>query len=123
MKEKIVVLYQGECLFCNWCRCFLEKRDIRKVFKFVAIKSEEGIALIQEHTLHITIEHPDSIVVIVPEEEPKYKWQACLELLHQASWVLMLLRVLLLPIPLWLGNRIYDCIGRHRGLLCRIVRC
>ncbi len=122
-QEKIVVLYQGTCSFCNWCRELILRHSVPDKFEFIAIESEAGIRLIKEKQLMITVEHPNSIVVMNPTFAPKYKWQACMEIARQGDWQFQLLSTLLLVVPTWLGNRMYDWSGRNRALLCKLVNC
>jgi len=122
-QTQVIVLYQGTCRFCNWCREFVIKHASANKFEFVAIESERGGLLIKEKQLNITQEHPDSIAVIEEDLAPTYKWQACLEICRHSSWTLRLLRLPLLLIPNRLGEALYSWIGRHRGLLCKLVRC
>ena len=121
--KTFIVLYQGTCRFCNWCREFVLSRSAFGRFEFVAIESERGGTLIRELDLDVTQEHPASIVILGADFAPKYKWQASLEISKHLSWYMRLLRLVLLLVPNSLGNALYDWIGRHRGLMCQIVRC
>lgn len=117
------MLYQGTCRFCNRCREFILKRVPTGSFEFVAIESELGKNLIKDQHLAITVDHPDSIVVLNLGLTPKYKWQACLEIVRHLAWPIRFGRLIMLVIPNWLGNKIYDWSARHRDFLCKIVRC
>ena len=118
-----IVLYQGTCRFCNWCREFVLKRSEFGKFEFVPIESERGGTLIRELNLDLTQEHPVSIAVVGNGFAPKYKWQASLAIARHLSWYMRLLRLALLLVPKSLGDAVYDWIGRHRGLMCKIVGC
>lgn len=119
--NKYIVLYQGNCRFCNWCKDFVLRQTPVSQFEFIPIESEAGIKLIKELQLMITGDHPNSIVVLNTGFEPKYKWRACLEVMRHLSTPLKILRVVLLVIPVGLGNRMYDWGGRNRDLLCWLV--
>jgi predicted DCC family thiol-disulfide oxidoreductase YuxK len=56
-----IVLFDGDCAYCNgWVR-WISKRDKRKRFRFVALESAAGKALRAEHRVP---PETDSIVLI-----------------------------------------------------------
>lgn len=56
-----IVLFDGECAYCNgWVR-WIAQRDRSKVFRFVALATPEGMALRSQHRVAADI---DSIVLI-----------------------------------------------------------
>ncbi|MCA9366347.1 DUF393 domain-containing protein [Candidatus Kaiserbacteria bacterium] len=99
------------------------KNSREGMFTFIPIESEEGKALIKEGSLSINPEHPDSIAVLVSDEKVYYKWQGGVEIARHTTFPFRLVYFVAMMVPSFLGDRIYDCIGRHRALLCRLVRC
>lgn len=121
--NKIIVLYQGDCRFCNWCKDLVLRFDTKKVFEFIPIKSIAGVNLIKTQQLIIEPNHPDSIAVLKAGADPKYKWQACITIASESSGFLKLFGWCLKWVPNWLGDWGYVWIGKHRGFMCRLVRC
>jgi predicted DCC family thiol-disulfide oxidoreductase YuxK len=107
-----IVLFDGDCAYCNgWVR-WISKRDTRKRFRFVALESEEGRALRAQHQVPSDL---DSMVLVrnghahvkscaawrIFTELPGWKWAGAL--------------LALVPKPL--RNWGYDLIARNRHRL------
>lgn len=123
MSQKIIVLFQGNCPFCNWCRVFAEKRDRTKQLLFVEIESETGNELIRAHRLSIDPQHPQTIVVISPDGGTTHKWQASFQIGKQLHSPWRQLAHVMSYLPHSLGDKMYDWVGAHRAMLCQLVRC
>jgi predicted DCC family thiol-disulfide oxidoreductase YuxK len=122
-QAQLIVVYQGTCSFCNWCRLFVEERDFRKTCSFIALESDAGIKLIAEQGLVINQLRPESIVVLISGHEPYYEWIACLRIGEKLSSPWRQLAFAMHFIPTGIGNGIYRWASKHRGFLCSIVRC
>ena len=59
-----IVLFDGECNFCDASVQFIIKRDKKAVFQFASLQSEVGQALIEKFAVPT---HVDSIVLIEGE--------------------------------------------------------
>jgi len=54
MNESKIILFDGVCNFCNFWVNFIIKRDKKNVFKFAALQSEAGLALLKKFKLSTT---------------------------------------------------------------------
>ncbi len=63
MKDENILLFDGVCNLCNGTVQFIIKRDTTAKFKFAALQSEAGQALLTKHNLPLN--HFDSFVFIV----------------------------------------------------------
>jgi predicted DCC family thiol-disulfide oxidoreductase YuxK len=105
-----IVLFDGVCNFCNHSIQFIIKRDKKSYFKFGALQSEEGKALLQEHGL--SPEVLDTIVLI--ENGKAYTYStAPLRITRKLAWFWPLFYVFIL-IPTFIRNPIYKWISRNR---------
>ncbi len=60
-EKQAMVLFDGECAYCDsWVR-WITLRDVEKHFRFVPLKSEEGIALRKQYDVP---DHLDSIILV-----------------------------------------------------------
>ena len=108
--EKIV-LFDGECNFCDASVQFIIKRDPNEIFKFASLQSEVGRKLLKEYKVP---EEIDSVVLIVPNQRQYYiKSSAALTISKNLSglwgWMYMFK---LVPLPI--RDRIYDIIAGNR---------
>jgi len=111
MKElPAIVLFDGVCNFCNHSIQFIIKRDKKGYFKFGALQSEEGKALLQQHGLS-----PEALDTIVLVEDGKaYSYStAPLRIVKKLTFPWPIFYVFIL-VPIFIRNPIYKWISRNR---------
>lgn len=54
MNNRMIVLFDGVCNFCNYWVNFLLKRDKKNIFLFAALQSESGQKLLRKFNLSTT---------------------------------------------------------------------
>lgn len=54
MNNRMIVLFDGVCNFCNYWVNFLLKRDKKNIFLFAALQSESGQELLKKFSLATT---------------------------------------------------------------------
>ena len=121
--KEIIILYDDNCDFCNWCRAFVEKRTAHNDLRFVGMKNEESLKLVAQHKLVVDSNTPDTIVTITHTGAILYKWRACLEIGKYLCIPYRQLSLIMTFLPTLFGNWIYDFVSRNRGALCKIMRC
>ncbi len=121
--QKNIILYQSDCAFCNWCRRFIEKRDKKHSFSFLGIESDQAHALAVNHGFQINKNDPESIVVITQTKRVLMKWKACRYIGAHLTLPVRLATKISFFVPRFIGDKIYDFISRHRGFMCKLVRC
>jgi predicted DCC family thiol-disulfide oxidoreductase YuxK len=105
-----IVLFDGVCNFCNHSIQFIIKRDKKSYFKFGALQSEEGKALLEQHGL--SPEVLDTIVLI--EHGKAYTYStAPLRITRKLAWLWPLFYGFIL-IPSFIRDPIYRWISRNR---------
>jgi predicted DCC family thiol-disulfide oxidoreductase YuxK len=105
-----IVLFDGVCNFCNHSIQFIIKRDKKSYFKFGALQSEEGKALLKQHGLS-----PDALDTLVLIEHGKaYTYStAPLRIAKKLALPWPIFYVFIL-VPPFIRNPIYKWIGRNR---------
>jgi len=108
--DKRIVLFDGVCNFCNASVNFLIDRDPDSEFRFGALQSEEGKAVLEAHGLGDA--YFDSIV-LVERDRVLTKSDAVLEITRHmpALWPAM---TVFKVIPAGVRDVVYDWIARNR---------
>jgi predicted DCC family thiol-disulfide oxidoreductase YuxK len=105
-----IILFDGVCNFCNYWVNFIIDRDKQNVFKFAALQSEKGKALIDKFDL--PKDDFDSFILI--SENKVYKKSAAafeiLKFLKGAIQIMYHLRFL----PRVITDFVYDLIAKNR---------
>ena len=107
----MIILFDGVCNFCNASINFLIDRDPKGVFKFAALQSEPGKAILEKH--HITsITDFDSVIV---EKDGKLyqKSDAALEIARNMGGLWKLLYGFKI-VPKFIRDFVYDLVAKNR---------
>ncbi|WP_066051204.1 thiol-disulfide oxidoreductase DCC family protein [Robertmurraya korlensis] len=104
-----IVLFDGECNFCDRSVQFIIKRDKEAVFKFTSLQSDIGQEITRKHQVPGDI---DSIIVV---KDDKYyiKSAAALQICKHLSGGWKLLFVLSI-IPKPIRDNFYDILAKNR---------
>lgn len=105
-----VVLFDGVCNLCNGAVQFLLRRDRNRRFRFAALQSAAGQALLRQHG--IATAAPETIVV-VEAGRARVRSGAALLLARRLPWPWPLLAVFL-ACPRPLRDALYGFIARNR---------
>lgn len=105
-----IILFDGVCNLCNGFVQFLIKRDPHAHFRFAALQSEMGQALLKKHGM--STDEIDTVVML--ENDQLYiRSEVGLRIASQMNglWpIFSILRIL----PLWFRDPIYDFIAARR---------
>ncbi|MDB4533539.1 DCC1-like thiol-disulfide oxidoreductase family protein [Vicingaceae bacterium] len=107
--QKHIILFDGECNFCNFWVKYVIKRDKKNVFLFSSLQSEKGLELLRNYKVSSSV---DSVVLIEPESL-YIKSTAALRILKTLGGFLSVLYGLII-IPTFLRDFIYDLIASVR---------
>ncbi|MCQ6275008.1 thiol-disulfide oxidoreductase DCC family protein [Bacillus sp. V3B] len=104
-----VVLFDGECHFCNWSVQFIIKRDPKGIFRFASLQSKIGQELLEKYEVPVDI---DSMVVV--EKGKAYvQSDAALRICRHLRGVWKFLYMFHI-IPSSVRNSIYDWVAKNR---------
>lgn len=105
-----IILFDGVCNLCNGAVTFVIKRDPKDHFRFAALQSDIGQALVAEHGIDTS--KVDSIILI--ENNRVYsKSTAALRIAKYMSGAYPLLYGFMI-IPNFIRNWVYDFVARNR---------
>ena len=116
-----IILFDGECVFCDHSVQFILKRDVEKVFLFASLQSDVGQQLLKQYNVDSSM---DSIVVIYREKV--YTQSDAAIVIAQQFKGLWRLLVVVKVLPKWLRDKMYVMIAKNRYRLfgkmetCRI---
>ena len=105
-----IVLFDGVCNLCNGSVQFLLRRDRRRRFRFAALQSAAGRALLEQYGLSTqTLE----TIVVLEGGQARVRSDAALHLARRLPWPWPALAVFrILPRPL--RDALYTFVARHR---------
>ncbi|MBS1651318.1 MAG: DUF393 domain-containing protein [Bacteroidetes bacterium] len=109
LKQQPLLLFDGDCGFCNKIILFFLKYESSKTMHFVSLKSESGKKLKQYFEINASI---DSIILI-KNYSAYIKSCAALRLALYLKGIWKLLIVFII-IPPFIRNFVYDIIAKHR---------
>jgi predicted DCC family thiol-disulfide oxidoreductase YuxK len=112
-KDKKIILFDGVCNLCEASVKFVIKYDTKDVFRFVALQSDLGLAIVKH--IGLDIKNIDSVILYEPGIAYNYKSAAALEIAKNLGGFFHFGTVFKL-IPNGLRNLIYDYIARNRYL-------
>jgi predicted DCC family thiol-disulfide oxidoreductase YuxK len=107
------LIFDGVCNLCNGAVQWVIRHDPRAVFRFAALQSEAGQALLAGHALPLSPRQSIASVVLVDGERVWFRSDAALEVLCRLGGVWGVLRFLRL-VPRPIRDAIYDWVARHR---------
>ncbi|WP_028593266.1 thiol-disulfide oxidoreductase DCC family protein [Paenibacillus assamensis] len=104
-----VILFDGECNFCDHSVQFIIKRDPQAQYKFAAIQSEIGQQLMKEYNVPSRIDS----VILIQDEKYYVKSSAALRICKglKGGWKLL---YYLLVVPRVVRDLMYDQIASNR---------
>jgi len=119
LKKQPILLFDGECGFCNRSVQFFLRRESGRRMHFAALQSEQGKALRAYFDLG---ENLDSIVLI-KDHEAFVKSCAALRLTLYMKWPWPLLSVFII-VPPFIRNVAYNFVAKRRmKLFGRVEQC
>jgi len=116
-----IILFDGQCVFCDHSVQFILKRDVGEVFRFASLQSDIGQQLLKQYNVDVSM---DSIVVIYLNKV--YTQSDAAIVIAQRFKGLWKLLVIVKFIPKWLRDKMYVVIAKNRYRLfgemetCRI---
>ncbi|KPH71748.1 thiol-disulfide oxidoreductase DCC family protein [Oceanobacillus caeni] len=106
---KRIILFDGECNFCDYSVQFIIKRDPKGHFQFASLQSEIGKGLLKKYNAPLDI---DSFVLI-EDNRCYFKSSAALRVCKhlKGAWKLL---YLLLVVPSALRDCFYEIVAKNR---------
>ena len=114
---RAIVLYDGECQFCNKWICFVKSKLQKNQISFIPFNSSKTISILEDYT----IVNQDSVVYI-KDDVIYLKSKAVLRIFRQLKLPYSLLQILTI-LPAFLLDIAYDFIAKRRFRLTNKKQC
>ncbi len=110
MEQHRIILFDGECNLCNRSVQLIMRNDHKNKFRFASLQSEPGVE--QMKKFQLPLEHLSTFVLI--EHEHCYtRSTAALRIAKQLDGLWPVLYILIV-VPKFLRDMVYDFIAKHR---------
>ena len=110
-REKSIVLFDGNCNFCNASVNFIIRHNRKEDFLFVPLQSSYGKKLLGKHTIP---ENYSGSIVLIEDEKIFFKSTAALLISKKLNGLWSWLYVfIIVPVPF--RDLVYNWIARHRS--------
>jgi predicted DCC family thiol-disulfide oxidoreductase YuxK len=110
MRDTPVILFDGVCNLCNSSVQYVIKHDARKIFRFAALQSDAGQAILKQHNLSST----DFNSFILLQNNTVYtKSTAALLVAKQLDGIVKVLYGFII-VPAFIRNAVYNIIAKNR---------
>lgn len=110
-KDKLVILFDGVCNFCDHTVQFIIRHDRKDLFRFAPIQSVAGKEII--HHLGVDTAKIDSILLYEPDKGYWAKSKAAIRIVKALGGIYSLAGILSI-FPGSFSDRVYDYIARNR---------
>lgn len=104
-----IILFDGECNFCDQSVQFIMKRDVHELYKFASIQGEVGQQLVKKYRIAANL---DSLIV-VSNNKCYFKSTAALNICRNLNGGWKLLRFLFI-VPRPIRDFFYDIFAKNR---------
>jgi predicted DCC family thiol-disulfide oxidoreductase YuxK len=115
----VVIVYDGDCVFCSRSMSWIARHDRARRIRFTACTSETGAALMRRHDVDPL--DPSTFLVLI-DGRPYVRSEAMLRLASVLDPSVRPLAALRL-VPPFIRNTIYDWTARNRRSLIRSREC
>ena len=120
--SRAVVLYDGDCGFCDWTVQFVLRRDRQDHFRFAAQQSRYARGILEN--LPAPLRAQDTVYLVMPGGAVLTRSAAVIYLLRHLRWPWSWCGVALQMVPRALRDRLYDWGARRRkSLVSQPSRC
>ncbi|MEB8579570.1 thiol-disulfide oxidoreductase DCC family protein [Bacillus cereus] len=104
-----IVLFDGECNFCNQSVQFIIKRDTIGNFQYASLRGDVGRELLERYNIDVNIES----IVLIKHSKYYIKSDAVINICKELDYPWKL-AVFLLLIPKFIRNFLYDKFSKNR---------
>ena len=109
IQKPSIVLFDGECSFCDASVQFILKRDPAGKFNFASLQSEVGMQLLAQHDLPADV----STMVLIEKGQAFTRSSAALKVARKLSGMWFLFYAFML-VPKSIRDGVYNLIAKHR---------
>ena len=114
---KSIVLFDGDCNFCNSSVNFILKRDTKDRFRFASLQSKKGAEILKAYDYPINHKQL-STIVLIQNRQLFTKSTAVLQITKQLNGIYPLLYLFII-VPKQIRDYVYEFIAQRRHLLIK----
>jgi len=104
-----IILFDGECNFCNFWVNYIIKRDHKDFFRFTSLQSQIGKEYLQKFNIRESVD----TLVLIEKEEARIKSTAVLHVLKKMGGLNSIFYGFII-IPVFIRDFFYDVVARYR---------
>lgn len=113
VQNHIIVMYDGECGFCDhWVQWILRHNPSQKM-RFIALQSEIGRKMLKRYNLNFDLKS----IVVIRRDRAFLKTQAIAIILENLNNPIRHMRNLFYIIPTFIANVGYDIVAKYRYMI------
>jgi predicted DCC family thiol-disulfide oxidoreductase YuxK len=116
--DKHIVLFDGDCNFCNYWVKFVIERDKKDLFRFTSLQSETGKNLLKQYDLKDDLE----TVVLIKNDAAKTKSSAALHIFKGLGGIHQLV-IIFIAVPKFIRDWFYGIVAKYRKKLMKNQSC
>lgn len=116
--NKHIILFDGDCNFCNFWVKFVIKRDRKDQFRFASLQSERGVELLGQYQLKADL----STVVFIKSGSAYTKSSAALCIAQSLGGILST-SIVFWVVPKLIRDFVYDVVAKNRKKLLKNESC
>jgi len=117
-EQKQIVLFDGDCNFCNYWVKFVAVRDRMDLFRFASLQSETGKGLLKKYHLKKDL----ATVVLIKSNTAKTKSSAALYIFKGLGGIYQF-GIVFIAVPYFIRDAVYSLVAKYRKKLMRNHSC
>ncbi len=117
-EQKQIILFDGDCNFCNYWVKYVIERDKKDLFRFTSLQSEKGKELLKKYNLKDDLE----TVVLIKGNVAKTKSSAALHIFKGLGSIYQLV-IIFIIVPKFIRDAVYGLVAKHRKKLMKNQSC
>ena len=116
--SKHIILFDGNCNFCNYWVKYVIERDKKDQFRFASLQSDKGKELLNQYKLKDDLE----TVVLIEKDKARTKSSAALHIFKGLGSIYQFAMVFIV-VPKFVRDGVYTLIAKYRKKLMTNVTC
>lgn len=118
MSNKSIILFDGDCNFCNYWVKYVIERDKKDKFRFTSLQSATGKELLKQYNLKDDLE----TVVLIENNKAKTKSTAALHIFKGLRSIYQFVMAFII-VPKFIRDAVYSFVAKHRKRLMQNQSC
>lgn len=118
MSNKSIILFDGDCNFCNYWVKYVIERDKKDKFRFTSLQSDTGKEILKQYHLKDDLE----TVVLIENNKAKTKSTAALHIFKGLGSIYQMVMIFII-VPKFIRDAVYSLVAKYRKSLMKNESC